>query len=683
VPGRLGAALPALVLLGIARLIPADASFALWLRLLAATLVVLLPGRLVARALGQRSASARLGWALGAVALALAVTFAVRGSLWVSVAVLGVVAVVALPFGAHAEESRPRGSALVLLAGLLFGLLLWHVAGVVHGDALQHLARVRKLDDFGSLSLRAVDEFRDGGLHPGYAFPLWHGFLALVAKLGGVDPESAVLHESSVLTPIAFLVIFESGVAIFRSAWLGGAVLLASLSLYTLAPGGGGSFATLELPGSVARQLLVPALIATFFWFLREPGRRRWATLAVLSLDLTFVHVTYALFVAIPLVAFVIVRVVVAREDVRRGVLALAGVGLPAALIAAWILPIARTTASRNPSLVEKQRALQHYASDLVVSSLSRYHLRPESFARTGAVAVAALVLLPLAALAARRRWSAFVLAGSIVLLVLELSPWLFPRFSDAVSLSQSRRAAGFVPFAVVFAGAAAVLARTLRLALLPVALTAGIVLQHEFPGDFGRGLHGGGPALATWIALGGALVALAATLVFRRPALERDDWLPFAAALLFVTPVAVDGFRAWQPNVARDAYALTPGLVHALRSEIPKRDVVFADLETSYRIAAAAPVYIANAPPAHVADTRANRPCARRRELLLFLRTGDLGIPRAYGARWLVLKPRERPELQHRLQRIYADARFALFRLPAGTSSQLPRVAEACTVNG
>ncbi|MHB8643741.1 MAG: hypothetical protein ACYDA3_12750 [Gaiellaceae bacterium] len=682
-PGRLGAALPALVLLGIALLVPADTSFGLWLRLLAATLVVLLPGRLAARALGQHSASARLGWALGAVALALAVTFALQGSLWLTVVVLAAVALAATCFGADSEQARPRGSAIVLLAGVLFGLLLWHVAGIVHGDALQHLARVRKLDDFGSLSLRAVDEFRDGGLHPGYAFPLWHGFLALVAKLGGVDPANAVLHEPSAIAPIAFLVIFESGVAIFRSAWLGGAVLLASLSLYALAPGGGGSFATLELPGTVARQLLVPALIATFFWFLREPSRRRWATLVVLSLDLTFVHVTYALFVAIPLVAFVIVRAVAAREDARRSVLALAGVGLPAALVVAWLLPIARTTASRNPSLVEKRRALQHYASDLVVSSLNRYHLRPESFARTGSVAVAALVLLPLAALAPRRRWSAFVLAGSIVLLVVELSPWLFPRFSDAVSLSQSRRAAGFVPFAAAFAGAAAVLARPLRLALLPVALAAGIVLQHEFPGDFGRGLHGGGPALATWIALGGALIALAATLVFRRFELERDDWLPFAAAALFVLPVAIDGFRAWQPAVSQDAYALTPGLVHALRAEVPKRDVVFADLETSYRIAAAAPVFIANAPPAHVADTRANRPCARRRELLLFLHTGDLGIPRAYGARWLVLRPGQRSELQRRLQRVYADARFALFRLPPGTASALPRVAEACTVNG
>ena len=33
----------------------------------------------------------------------------------------------------------------------------------------------------------AADEFADGGLHPGYAFPLWHAFLALVGKLAGED----------------------------------------------------------------------------------------------------------------------------------------------------------------------------------------------------------------------------------------------------------------------------------------------------------------------------------------------------------------------------------------------------------------------------------------------------------------------------------------------------------------
>ena len=65
----------------------------------------------------------------------------------------------------------------------------------------------------------------DGGLHPGYAFPLWHAFLALVAKVSGVDPTDVVVHEAAVLAPLAFLVVYEAGAVVFRSRWLGVATL--------------------------------------------------------------------------------------------------------------------------------------------------------------------------------------------------------------------------------------------------------------------------------------------------------------------------------------------------------------------------------------------------------------------------------------------------------------------------
>ena len=57
----------ALPLLGVARLFPAH-GFGLWLRLVAATLVLLLPGSLVARALRLRGASASVAFGLGALA---------------------------------------------------------------------------------------------------------------------------------------------------------------------------------------------------------------------------------------------------------------------------------------------------------------------------------------------------------------------------------------------------------------------------------------------------------------------------------------------------------------------------------------------------------------------------------------------------------------------------------------
>src|SRR4029078_8534498 len=152
----------------------------------------------------------------------------------------------ALPFSwRQRHEQAPRARGLVALAGVALGALLWGIEGTVKGDALFHLGRIRKLDDFGSLSLRAVDEFADGGLHPGYAFPLWPGWLARVAKLGGVDPTAVVLHESSILTPLAVVLAYELGMRVFGSAWLAGAVAGAQVGMIGLEPGRRGAATSL------------------------------------------------------------------------------------------------------------------------------------------------------------------------------------------------------------------------------------------------------------------------------------------------------------------------------------------------------------------------------------------------------------------------------------------------------
>jgi hypothetical protein len=106
----------------------------------------------------------------------------------------------------------------------------------------------------------------------------------------------------------------------------------------------------------------------------------------------------------------------------------------------------------------------------------------------------------------------------------------------------------------------------------------------------------------------------------------------------------------------------LTPGLVQQLRN-LPEGAIVFSDLETSYRVAALAPVYVAAGPPAHVADTEPNRPYERRGDVVRFLRTGDLAIPRSYGADWLVID-RRRSFLRPALPVLYADERYLLYRL-------------------
>jgi hypothetical protein len=655
--------LVALSALALTRVFP-ETGAGLYLRLAAATLCLLVPGALVARALGQQSVSATLAWSLAGLVGASAMMFAVEGPLWWALVLYAGLGAIALPFAVMRPLRRPSPFAIgVGVAGVGFGIALWAIAGQLDGDALFHLARVRKLEAFNNLSLDTVDEFVDGGLHPGYAFPLWHVFMGLVAKLGGVDPGAAFLHEPSVLVPMAFVVAYEAGVAIFRTAWAGVAAMLAAVALTGLAPGRAGAYPVLSLPATSSRHLLVPATVATFFVFVRKPGWAAGLTAAAASLALAFVHPTYVIFVAVPLVGYALARLVLARAEFGRGIAGLAFVLLPAAAVLAWLAPIVSDTASHNPSAAERARGLAHYPGQVDVFSTDRFRLAPEMLGRPGAVAIAALVAVPLAALASRRRWSAYVLGGSVALLAILLLPQLFTPFSDAVSLSQARRAAGFVPLAAAFAGGAAVLARLASWWALPAALAAGIVLELVYPGEFTYDLREGGPPIAAWIALaGGAIGLIIAAVLARRGTLDDRGPLSAAIAAAFVLPVAVFGFAHWS-EAPYEASPLTKGLVRQLDA-LPTGAVVFSDDSTSYWVVSVAPVYIASARPGHVADTKKNRPYKRRDDANLFGRTGDLSIPERYRADYVLVRRDRWRRLDLPLRPIYRDGRYVLYRL-------------------
>ncbi len=672
-------------LLGISRLLP-ETGFGLWVRLAAATLVVLLPGMLVARCLGQRSAAATLAASVTLVGAGLALTFALGASLDVTLAFVlaaGAVALVWSLLGRGLEGVRLPGEArfargAVGLAGVGLGVGIWFVQGAFTGDVFFHLGRIRKLEALHSLSLHNVGEFRHAGLHPGYAFPMWHAWLALVARLAGVDPTSVAAHEASILVPVALVLVFEMGWAIFRSVGLAVAVVLAQLAFKVFAPGHGGVYRFLWEPGSVATQLLVPAAVAFFFYFVRKPTWPTGVMLAATSGSLALVHPTYALFVAIPLGAFVIARALLTwGRDFRSGVLAFAVFGLPMALAFLWLEPVVQQTIPVSPGPAQLAQNLHHYRSDLVVHSLARYSLAPNRIDRNGAVTIVALLMVPLALLARRRRWAAFVLGGTVAVLAVELWPLVFPHFSNLVSLSQSRRLSGFIPFSVALAGGAAIVARFSRTLALVGGLAVGIWLQVAFAGDFGLRASRTAPAIVVWLALYGGIAALiaGALLAWRRygdpppPSSRPRGGIAAVAVLFLVLPVAVHGFSNWTPEVKHDRDALTPGLIHFLRHDVAPRSVLFSDLATSYRATAFAPVYVVAVPPTHAANTRPNELAKRRRGVLRFFTHPSLEEPQAWDAQWLVLtrsgpvRTIERDGLQPR----YEDNRFVVFRVPPG----------------
>jgi hypothetical protein len=679
---RLVAPAAAAALLGIARLAP-ETGFGLWLRLAAATLVVLLPGVFVARCLGQRGAAPAFVASVALVGAGLALTLALGASLDLTLAFVLAVGALALAWsltGRQLEGSMLPGRArfvraVLAVAGLGLGVAVWFVQGAFSGDSFFHIGRMRKLDTFGSLSLHNVGEFAHGGLHPGYAFPLWHAWLALVARLAGVDPTSVALHESSVLVPLALVLVFEMGWAIFRSVGVALAVVLAQVAIKAFAAGHGGVYPFLWEPGTLASQILVPASVALFFRFVRRPTWPAGIVLAMASGSLALVHPTYALFLAIPLAGFVLARGLLTRgADLRNGILAFAVFGLPMALAFLWLEPVVQQTIAVTPGPEQLARNLHHYRVDLVVHSLSRYSLAAGRVDRNGSVDVAALALVPLALLARRQRWSALVLGGAVAVLALELWPLVFPHFSDVVSLSQSRRAAGFVPFAVALAGGAAVLSRYSRALALTAGLVAGIWLQVAYSGDFGLRAPRTEPSVVVWIALWGGIAALvvgaALAWVRRDPprASSRGRGMTAAlAVLLFVLPVAVHGFSHWSPQTTRDRHALTPGLIRFMQQDVPPRSVVFADLGTGYRATAFAPVYVVGVPPTHAANTRPNQVGRRKRAVLRFLAHPSLAEARHWNAGWIVLTREERVQALERLglRPAYEDARFVAFRVP------------------
>ncbi len=524
----------------------------------AALACLLVPGAIVSRALGLSGLAPAFTWSLATLAVGMMVMFAVHGSIWLAFGVMVAVSACAVPFAFRRPPPRIAAWSLAILAlGLVVGITLWWVAAF-GGDAFFHLARVRKLVDFGSISLRSLDEYKDGGLHPGYAFPLWHGLVALVCKLSGADPTQVVLHGPTVLMPLSFLLTYESGVALFRSQWAGLATLLGSFALLGLAPGHGGSFVSLALAANASRMLVLPALLALVFMYVREPSWQLLGSVAAAAGAMTLIHPPHSVLVLIVLGGFLVVRALMARQDVGAIAAAIAAVAIPTAAVGVWLLPIVRDTVAHNPGAAEVHRAFANYRHELDVFGLHSYRLKPDVFGRGGAAAVATLALLPFAVFARRRLWASFVLGGMLAAFAVTLFAFAFPHLADLVSISQARRLAGFAPKAFALTGAALVLAGLLRWAVLPVALGAGIVLQIVVPGDFGRPYgHGhGGPAWLTWFAFGAAIAAVLAALFADRrlPRVERDGPLAAAAVVLFLLPVAVHGFSRWSPPAsARD----------------------------------------------------------------------------------------------------------------------------------
>ena len=226
-----------------------------------------------------------------------------------------------------------------------------------------------------------------------------------------------------------------------------------------------------------------------------------------------------------------------------------------------WLRPLVNETLAVNPTDRLQAATLAHYGGELVVKSVHHFRLAAEVPGRTGAVAVAALALVPLAGFAAKRRWGAFVLGGTVAVLALMLVPDLFVRFSNAVSLSQSRRAAGFVPFAFAFAGGLALVARSIW--VLPFAFLAGDRARAPVARRLRlRPARGRARARSRGSRSSAGAVALVLGVVLARQRPKERWTLGALAACCSCSRSPCTGSARWTPLNKTDPNALSPALV-------------------------------------------------------------------------------------------------------------------------
>jgi uncharacterized membrane protein YuzA (DUF378 family) len=674
--------LAAVAALFLARLLPAGGA-GLWLRLgVAVACVLLLPGAPIAAAIHGRGdpalvITAAIPWSLAGLFASLIVTFLVGGSVSLTLVLLalttvgGLAAVWLRPIRSGRRSTDTRTVLAVIAAGLLFGVILWLAATpIAGGDALEHLARVRKLAELPHLRSGVTELFREAGLHPGYAFPLWHGAMASITRLAGVDSAVAMERLPALLAPLAFLTAYAAGRAVFGSRWGGLAGLGGQLGYFALANAGTGLFLRLFQPHQAVLLLLVPALMALLFTFIESERRSGLLSVGAASLAVAVVHTSYLPFMVITLVGFLVARVLLGRQVRREGSKISMGIGavvLPAVLFYLWLVPAAVTrTQSFTPVRAEQAAEIAHYLGQIQVMG-GGFRLAPRAVSAAGPVAVMALLAIPLAGLAPRTRWAALAIGGTIPVLLLLLVPQFFRTFTEVASISQGRRLVAFLPWSVGFAGGALLLGRA-RLVGVMIAIGVGIALWRLYPGDFSYATtRGGGPSWAVWFALGGSLVALSAGVLRPQWELVRgggDKWMAVVAAAL-IAPMAIGGFSHVHVSHAREP--LTPGLIAALGTHVPERAIVFALPRTSYMIVAYAPVYVANVPVGHAWDRREERVRDAgeffSREVLL----GDQQrILAKYGAEWLVVDAGRPPaHLASMVDlRVYADRLYALYRV-------------------
>ena len=294
--------------------------------------VLILPGAVILRLLGWPASPAAAlpacaAWSVTALAPGFVLMLATGGG--VPVIILWLLGVVGA--GLLIGRGKPVAMDLRLTptffwfaAGVAgFAALMWIGSWNNVGDAVEHIARMRKITDLDPAA-HHLDQLGllppDTGLHPGYAFPLWHATGAAIVWLTGLDETVMFRFWPTALIPFVAAAVYNAGRQMFGCRAAGLATCIGYLGAFAF-PIGVGYFSQISYPGYICIFLFWPLIIDRTFTYMREGGREPIWTAAASSFVVSAAHPSYAPFMILLLGAFLVARFIMARDrtdDLRR-----------------------------------------------------------------------------------------------------------------------------------------------------------------------------------------------------------------------------------------------------------------------------------------------------------------------------------------------------------------------------
>jgi hypothetical protein len=634
---------------------------------------LILPGAVILRLIGwPRSLLAALpacaAWSLTALAPGFMLMLVIGQGLVVAVSWLLLVIAVGLVLGrGKPVEMEIRPLPLLLFGGgvALFSLYLWMGSWNNIGDAVEHIARMRKITELDPPA-RHLDELGilppDTGLHPGYAFPLWHASGGVIVWLSHLEETFMFRYWPTALVPFVAAAVYRAGREMFGCWPAGVATCVAYLGVFAF-PFGAGFFAQISYPGYIAIFLFWPLVIERTFVFLREGGWEPPLTAAAASFVVTAIHPSYTPFMILLIGAFLVAQTLVRRrDDVRRSTIALGAVTVPFLLFLVWLYP-----AAKSASATVKGGA-NHFGS-LVDSHGDLVNMKAGWVTRGGAVAVAALLFVPLASAATRTRAAAFVASASTVVILTLIVPYFFTPFAHVMSISQGRRFLFYLPFAFALTGGALVLAR-FRYYAVAGAFALGLGLYLIWPGEATYVLQHPGPSWLAWFAGIAGLVVFAVGAT-RRLNLRYGNVWGLAIVVALVLPTAVTGAHD-MVRFKGAPHEFSTGVLNAVDTYVSSDDVVLALPKVGYRLSDRAPIYLMASTGGHGGNTTVNDQGDRRKAAVDFFDFDTTpaeaqAIVEKWDVQWVLVRkdfpqwswPREYLD---RFQPVYEDKRYALY---------------------